>query len=179
MCLTILWSHPPLARLVPLRCQRRMSTLAQVIVVRPLAHAMKISAKIFALSFAFLLGIGVYHLRVLDRAAADSKTRWFVCGIHQSALRDRADQFHQKFSRWPTNVQELVEAHFLPEFSEAYFCPSQVGVGALTRTEYNDSSWVDQNRTGLVAYYGSSPHRFQIEGDKFTVICTFDKTHSQ
>jgi hypothetical protein len=140
---------------------------------------MKILAKIFALAFAFVLGIGVYHLRVLDRAAAESKTCWFVCGIHQSAFRDRAEQYHQKCGRWPTNVQELVEAHFLPEFSELYVCPSQVGVEGLTRTEYDSSSWVEQNQTGLVGYYTSSPYRFHIEDDKFTVICTFDKTHSR
>ena len=140
---------------------------------------MKIWAKIFALCFAFVLGIGVYHLRVLDRAAAEGKTRWFVCGIHQSALRDRAEQYHEKFGRWPTNVQELVEAHFLPEFSEVNFCPSQVGVGALTRTEYDSSSWVGQNQTGLVAHYTFSPYRSHVEGDKFTVTCTFDKTHSR
>jgi hypothetical protein len=140
---------------------------------------MKMLAKIFALSFAFLLGVGAYHLRVLDRGAADSKTCWFVCGIHQSALLDRAEQYHQKFGRWPTNIQELVEAHFLPEFSEVYFCPSQVGVGALTRTEYDNSSWVDQNQAGLVAYYASSPYRFQVESNKFSVVCTFDTKHSR
>jgi len=143
--------------------------------VRPLTHAMKILAKIFALGFAFFLGVGAYHLGVLDRAAADSKTRWFVCGIHQSAIRDRAEQYHQKFGRWPTNVQELVEAHFLPEFSEAYFCPSQVN--APTRTYYDGSAWVDQNQTGLVAYYASSPYRFQVESNKFSVVCTFDTEH--
>jgi hypothetical protein len=133
--------------------------------------------------FTFVIGVGVavgvYELHALDQAADEGKTRWLVCRFHQYALYDRADQFHQKFGRWPTNVQELVEAHFLPEFSEVYFCPSQVGIGALTRTEYDGSSWVDQNQTGLVAYYASSPYRFQVESNKFTVICTFDKTHSR
>jgi hypothetical protein len=91
---------------------------------------MKIWGKIIASGLTFLIGIGVgfsaYHLRVLDRAAADSKVHWLVCGVHQSALRDRAEQYHQKYGRWPTNVQALVEAHFLPEFSEVHFCPSQV-----------------------------------------------------
>jgi hypothetical protein len=142
---------------------------------------MKNWAKIFAFSFTFLLGVGAsvgaYHLRILDRAAADSKTRWLICGIHQDALRDRADQFHQKFGRWPTNVQELVGAHFLPEFSEVHFCPSQVS--APTRTDYEGSAWVDQNQTGIVAYYASSPYLFQVESNKFKVICTFDKSHTQ
>lgn len=149
--------------------------------VKPLAHAMKIWAKIFALVFTFLfgagVGVGIYHLRVLDRAAADSKTRWFVCGIHQSALRDRAELYHQKFGRWPTNIQELVEAHFLPEFSEVHFCPSQVS--APTRTYYEGSAWVDQNQTGLVAYHASSPYRFQVESNKFSVVCIFDAEHSR
>lgn len=142
---------------------------------------MKIGGKIIAFGFTFLLGIGMgigaYHLRILDREAADAKTRWFVCGIHQSALYDRAEQYHQKFGQWPTNVQELVAAHFLPEFSEVHFCPSQVG--APMRTDYDGSSWVDQNQTGLVAYYTSSPYRFQTVSNKFSVICSFDAEHNR
>ena len=136
---------------------------------------MKILATIFALGFAFFLGIGAYHLRVLDRAAADNKTRWFVCGIHQSALRDRAEQYRQKIGSWPTNVQDLVEAHFLPEFSEVHFCPSQVT--APPRTYYDGSAWVDRNQTGLVGCYASSPYRFRIESNKFSVVCIFDTEH--
>ena len=141
----------------------------------------KTYTKLFAVSLAFLIGVGVavgaYHIYRLDQAAAESKTRSFVCGIHQSALYDRAEQYHQKGGRWPTNVQELVEAHFLPEYSEVHVCPSAVGI--LARTDYQDSAFVDENHTGLVAYYALSPYRFQIERDKFTVICTFDKSHTR
>jgi hypothetical protein len=137
-------------------------------------------AKSIAFGFAFLVGVGVglgaYHIHVLAQAFSDGKDRWLVCRFHQDALYERADQFHQKFGHWPTNVQELVEAHFLPEFSEVHFCPSQVG--ALTRTDYEGSAWVDQH-TGLVAYYTSSPYRFQVECNKFTVVCTFDKAHTR
>ena len=142
---------------------------------------MKLWDKIFTFSFTFILGIGfgfgVYHLRVLDLAAANAKTRWLLCSIHQSALRERAEQYHQKFGSWPTNVQELVETHFLPEFSEVHTCPSQVG--ALTRSDYDGSAWVDENQTGLVACYTASPYRFRIEGSNFTVICSFDREHNQ
>ena len=123
------------------------------------------------------MGVGVYHLGVLDRRAVDAKTRWLVCGVHQSALHDRAEQYRQKFGCWPTNVQELVEAHFLPEFSEIYICPSQVSVPL--RTNYEGLTWVDQNQTGLVAYYASSPYRFQVESNKFSVTCIFDTEHSR
>lgn len=146
---------------------------------------MKTLAKITAFGFTFLLGIcagicagiGAYHIYVLDQAAAAAKTRWLVCSIHQAALYERADQFRQKFGRWPTNVGEVVEAHFLPEYSEAHFCPSEVA--ALTRVDYEGSAWVDQNHTGLVAYYTASPYRFQVVDGKFTVICTFDKSHTE
>jgi hypothetical protein len=138
-------------------------------------------AKIIAFGFTFLVGVGfglgAYRLYVLGQAFDEGKTRWFVCRLHQDALYDRADQFHQKYGHWPTNVQELVKAHFLPEYSEVHFCPSQIGT--LTRTDYEGSAWVDQNQTGLVAYYSSSPYRFQVVSNKFTVICTFDKSHTQ
>jgi hypothetical protein len=139
-------------------------------------------AKAIAVGLVFLVGVGVgvggYRIHVLDHAAADAKTRWLVCvQAHQSALRERADQYRQKFGRWPTNVQELVEAHFLPEFSEVHLCPSQLGM--LTRTDYEGSLWVDQNQTGLVAYFTSSPYRFRVGGSNFTVICSFDKEHKQ
>jgi hypothetical protein len=138
--------------------------------------------KIIITSLASLLvgvgvGIGAYHLHFLDQAAANAKTRWLVCGVHQDALYERADQYHQKLGRWPTNVQELVEAHFLPEFSEVHLCPSQAG--AVTRTDYQSSTWVDQNQTGLVASYVSSPYHFQVVSGKFTVVCSFDMRHTR
>ena len=136
---------------------------------------MKILVKLLILLLGVGVGIGACHLRDLDRAAADSKTRWFICGIHQSALRDRAEQYHQKLGRWPTNVQELVEAHFLPEYSEVHFCPSQVS--APTRTDYTGSAWIDQNQTGLVAYYVSTPYHFEVVSNRFSVICSFETEH--
>jgi hypothetical protein len=146
------------------------------------AHPVKTWPKIIAFGCTFvvgtLVGVGAYHLRALDKSTAEAKTRWLVCvQAHQSALRERADGYRQKYRRWPTNVQELVEAHFLPEFSEVHLCPSQVG--GLTRTEYQGSTFVDQNRTGQVAYYASSPYRFRLDGSKFTVICTSDRSHTQ
>ena len=134
------------------------------------------------LILAFLVGVGVgvgaYRLHVFDQASAEAKGRWFVCTrVHEAALQERANLFRQKFTRWPTNVQELVEAHFLPEFSEVHFCPSQVS--ELTRADYHDDDFVDQNHTGFVAYYASSPYRFRIEGSNFTVICSFDKEHTR
>jgi len=142
----------------------------------------KTYSKAIAVSLAFLVGVGVgvgaYRIHVLDRATAESKVRWLVCTkAHQSALYERADLYRQKLGRWPTNVQELVEAHFLTEFSEVHLCPSQVN--GLTKTDYQGSDFVDQNHTGLVAYCTSSPYRFRVEGSKFTVICSFDLEHTQ
>jgi hypothetical protein len=144
-------------------------------------YIVKTWAKTTAFGLALLLGIGVgisaYHVHVLDQAAANSKTRWLICQAHQSALYDHADKFRQKFGRWPTNVQELVENNFLPEYSEIHLCPSQIDT--FPRTDYSGSTWVEQNHTGPVAYYTSTPYRFHIEGDKFSVACTFDITHTQ
>jgi hypothetical protein len=139
-------------------------------------------AKTIAVSLAFLVGVGVgigaYRIHVLDQAAAESKVRWLICTKpHQSALCERAGLYRQKLGRWPTSVQELVEAHFLPEYSEVHLCPSQVA--GSTRADYQGSDFVDQNHAGFVAYYTSSPYRFRVEGSKFTVICDFDKKHTQ
>ncbi len=145
-------------------------------------HPVKTGAKMIAFGCTFLVaigaGVGAYRLRTLDKSTAEAKTRWLVCvQAHQSALRERADGYRQKYGRWPTNVQELVEAHFLPEFSEVHLCPSQVG-GPL-RADYQGSAYVDQNRTGQVACYSSSPYRFRLDGNKFTVICSSEKSHTQ
>jgi len=137
--------------------------------------------KIIAFGFAFLLGVaigvGAYHLCVLNRAMADAKTRWLICGAHQHALYERADQYHTQFGRWPTNVQELVEARLLPEFSEVHLCPSEVG--RLARSEYQDSVWVGENQSGVVASHFSSPYRFQVASGKLAVICGFETEHKR
>jgi len=143
---------------------------------------MQVPAKALAVSLAFLAGVGVgiggYRIHVLDQAAAESKDRWLICTkAHQPALYDRADLYRQKLGRWPTNVQELVEAHFLPEYSEVHLCPSQVN--RLTRTHYEGSGFIDQNHTGCVAYYTSSPYRFLVEGSNFTVVCGFEMGNRQ
>jgi hypothetical protein len=144
-------------------------------------HLMQARAKIVAFGFAFLFGVGagvsVCRFQVLDREMADAKTCWLVCGAHQSALQERAEQYRQKCGRSPTNVQELVEARFLPEFSEVHICPSQVS--ASMRTIYEGSAWVDQNQAGVVAGCAFSPYHFQAVGGKFSVVCGFDKKHTR
>jgi uncharacterized membrane protein YgdD (TMEM256/DUF423 family) len=49
--------------------------------------------KIIITSLASLLvgvgvGIGAYHLHIHDQAAANAKTRWLICGVHQDALTE-------------------------------------------------------------------------------------------
>jgi hypothetical protein len=143
---------------------------------------MKIWTKAVVLSLVFLAGVGAglgaYRIHRLDRATMEAKQRWMICvEVHQTALRDRAESFRQKTGRWPTSVAELVEAHLLPEWSEVHLCPSAVGMQAL-RTSYQGSAFIDENRTGVVAYYTSSPYRFRVEGGKFTVECGYDKAHN-
>lgn len=145
---------------------------------------MKICAKMFILGVVFLAGVGVgvgaYRLHLLDRATVEAKQRWLICvHTHQAALRGRAELFRQKGGHWPASVGDLVEAHFLPEWSEVHFCPSAVGVQALVRTNYEVSAFVDENQTGFVTFYTSSPYRFRIQGDKFTVECAYDREHNR
>jgi hypothetical protein len=144
---------------------------------------MKNFTGIFTLCFVFAAGVGVglgaYHLHEIDQAMVEGKERWFICKIvHQSALLDRAELFWKKTGRWSGSVGELVEAHLLPAWSEIHWCPSEMGVEKLVRTEYNGTSFIEENRTGLVAHYTSSPYRFRVEGDKLIVECVFDKSHN-
>ena len=144
---------------------------------------MKIWTKTVTFNLIFLAGFGVglgaYRIHRLDRATVEAKQRWLICGeVHKTALRERAESFRQKSGRWPASVGELVAAHFLPEWSEVHLCPSVVVMPALVRTSYQGSAFVDENRTGIVAHYTSSPYRFRVEGDKFTVECSYDKEHN-
>lgn len=141
---------------------------------------MKARYRIIAFGFTFLTGVVVgaaaYHLHVVDEAAVGAKVRWLVCGFHQNALYDQADLYRQKFGRWPTNVQELVNARVFPEFSEAHFCPSQLD---MFWTNYPSGSLIETNLPGIVASCGYSPYSFRVVTGKFTVICGIDKEHTR
>lgn len=145
---------------------------------------MKKRSKAIVFSLIFLAGIGVgvgaYRLCLLDHEFGDGKDRWLICVIaHKGALRERAELFHGKTGRWPTSVKELVEAHFLPEWSEVHICPSEVGMKAFPRTEYSGSKFVDENKIGIFAHYTSSPYRFRVLRGDFIVDCDYDKKHNR
>jgi hypothetical protein len=145
---------------------------------------MKIRIKVIAFSLTFLIGVGAgvagYRVHLLDRAYAEAKTHWMICTMaHQDALLERAKSYHEKAGRWPTNVQELVEARLLPEWSEVHFCPAAAGGSALARDGYEGSAFVDDNETGRVAHFSSSPYRFVLQSGKFAVRCDYEKRHNR
>jgi hypothetical protein len=145
---------------------------------------MKSRTKVIAFSLTFLIGVGVgvagYRVHLLDRAYAKAKTDWMICTMaHQDALVKRATAYHEKLGRWPTNIQELVEAGLLPEWSEAHFCPAAAGKSALVRNGYEGSAFVDDNETGIVTHFSSSPYRFVVQNGKFAVRCDYEKRHNR
>jgi hypothetical protein len=126
------------------------------------------------------VGVCACLIHSLDRASVDAKQRWFICvQAHQPGLRERAESYRQKVGHWPTSIGELVEARFLPEWSQVHLCPSAVGMQAMVRTSYQGSAFIDENRTGVVAHYTASPYRFRVAGDKFTVQCGYDAEHNK
>jgi hypothetical protein len=102
-------------------------------------HTMKKLGGAIALCFALLAGVVIgssISYLYFDRAAREEKANDIageaseareICRFHHAALYERASLYRQQFGHWPTNVQELVEAHFLPEYSQVHLCPSQVG----------------------------------------------------
>ena len=151
---------------------------------------MKKLGQVIALSFAFVAGLvagGSGCYLYFDRAANAEKAEAAadmadesrgICGFHHAALYQRAGLYRQKFGRWPTNVQELVEAHFLPEYSQVHLCPSQIGERGLITSYDQKWTFVEKNQKGAVGYYASSPYRFGFESTNFTVICTLDRSHN-
>jgi hypothetical protein len=145
---------------------------------------MKTRNKVIAFCLTFLVGIGVgvagYRVHLLSVAGAEAKTDWMLCTMaHKGAIEERAKSYHEKAGRWPTNVQEMVEARLLPEWSEVHFCPAAAGKSALSRDGYEGSAFVDDNETALVARFSCSPYRFVIQNDKFAVLCNFEKRHNR
>ena len=141
---------------------------------------MNVLLKVLGIAAVFLIGIatgvGIYHIQRLDREYTAAKTRWMTCTMaHQTALHGRAKLYRKKMGRWPTDVKELVETNFLPEFSEVHFCPSQFP--GASRTYYENDTFVDQTREGVVSHYTASPYRFRVEGDVLKVVCGFDNQH--
>jgi hypothetical protein len=156
---------------------------------------MKSLAIAVGLSLAFIAGViagtsasYLYfdHLAKMERVeeAADmAREAQYVCvEFHQAALYQQAGLYRQQFGHWPTNVQVLVEAHLLPAISQVHMCPSEIRIAGgyenLSGT-VGDFSFVDRKQPRSMADYTHSPYRFQIEGTNFTVICTFDKSHTR
>jgi hypothetical protein len=153
---------------------------------------MKILGKAIVLSFAFIAGVvvgGSACYLYFDRAENAEKAEEvrqqadvcrFMCRLNKAAVYQRASLYRQEFGHWPTNVQDLVEAHFLSEYSQVHLCPSQIGGYGFGKTIYNQkSTFVEKNQKGAVGYYASSPYRFGFDGTNFTVRCTFDVSHNE
>jgi hypothetical protein len=152
---------------------------------------MKILARVLALSFAFVAGIVAggsacyLHFQRAEEAeraqeAADqaNQEQW-VCHLHQVALYRRANLYHDKFGRWPTNVQELVETHFLPEYSQVYLCSLQIPASGLITSYDQKDTFIEQTQHCTLGYYRLSAYRFYSDGTNFGVICTVDASHNR
>jgi hypothetical protein len=144
---------------------------------------MKTTAIIFG-----LLVVVLFDGCAASRTGQANENRFVCVAFHQAALYQRAGLYHQKFGRWPTNVQDLVEAHLLPEFSAVHICPSEREAEILgngTGVTVGDLSFVESNHLGSTAAYydhigrySHSPYRFSFDGTNFVVICTKDHSHT-
>jgi hypothetical protein len=151
---------------------------------------MKKPGQVILIGFAFVAGMvaggsGCYiyfdreeNAEKAEPAVVLTAEQYAVCRSHQGALYQRAGLYRQKFGRWPTNVQELVEAHYLPEYSQVHLCPSQIAEIGLITSYDPDSTFIEKNHRLPVGYYASSPYRFGFDGTNFTVICTADNSHN-
>jgi hypothetical protein len=152
---------------------------------------MKVLARVLALSLAFAAGIvagGSACYLYFERAteaekAEDAQGRaneaLGICQTHQAALYQRAGFYRQKFGRWPTNVQELVEAHFLPEYSQVHLCYLQIPPGGVILSYDQKGTFIEQTQHCTLGYYVLSPYRFGFDGTNFTVRCTLDASHNR
>jgi hypothetical protein len=152
---------------------------------------MKILARVLVLSLTFAAGIVaggsacyLYFQRAVEadrseEAEGRANESRAVCGFHQTALYQRASLFHQKFGRWPTNVQELVVAHFLPEYSQVHLCSLQIPASGLITSSDQKGTFIEQTQHCTLGYYVLSPYRFGFDGTNFTVSCTLDVSHNK
>ena len=152
---------------------------------------MKILARVIALSFAFaagiVAGVSACYLHFQRAVEADrteeaegrANEARAVCGFHQAALYQRARLYHEKFGRWPTNVQALVETHFLPEYSQVHLCSLQIPASGLITSYDQKGTFIEQAQHCTLGYYVLSPYRFGFDGTNFTVSCTLDASHNK
>ena len=152
---------------------------------------MKILARVFAVSLAFAAGIVaggsacyLYFQRAVEAERAEvaegrANEARAICGFHRAALHQRAKLYHEKFGHWPTNVQDLVETHFLPEFSQVHLCSSQIPACGLITSYDQVGTFVEQTQHCILGYYVLSPYRFGFDGTNFTVSCTLDASHNK
>jgi len=152
---------------------------------------MKFPTRALALSLIFAAGIvvggSVCYLyfewaEAMDRAE-DAQGRaneaLFICQTHRAALYQRAKLYHDKFGHWPTNVQALVETHYLPEYSQVHLCSLQIPPSGMIRSYDQKGTFIDQTQHCTLGYYVLSPYRFGFDGTNFTVSCSLDGSHNR
>jgi hypothetical protein len=64
-------------------------------------------------------------------------------------------------------------------WSEAHFCPAADRGSALARNENQGLAFVEDNETGIVAHFRSSPYSFVLQNGKFGVRCDYEKRHNR
>jgi hypothetical protein len=152
---------------------------------------MKILARVLALSLAFAAGIvagsSACYL-YFERANEAERSEYAhgranealdICQTHQAALYQRARLYRERFGHWPTNVQALVETHYLPEYSQVHLCYLQIPPGGLILSYDQKGTFIEQTQHCTLGYYVLSPYRFGFDGTNFTVSCTLDVSHNQ
>jgi hypothetical protein len=152
---------------------------------------MKIAAKVLAVILPFGAGIVtggsacyLYLQRAVEAeraeaAAAQDNEERHVCELHHAALYQRAALYHEKFGYWPTNVQALVETHYLPEFSQVHLCSLQIPASGLIRSYDQNWSFIEQTQHCTLGYYVLSPYQFGFDGTNFLTSCALDASHNQ
>ncbi len=132
---------------------------------------------IFGIGFLSGLIIASLASSVLkkSKAAVEAEKDWLVCThVNMRIIADAVTTYVQTNStRDSMDLETLVRAKLLPEWSEIYICPAQYGITPL-RSNYDDSFRSNVfSSSPIAANYRNCPYYIEALSNSFRVRCLY------
>lgn len=135
--------------------------------------------RVISASIGFLAGLIVacsaFIVCQKDKALVEAKTSWFVCTrVNMDVISDAVANY-VRTNPMPDSMdlETLVRARQLPEWSDIYICPAQYGI-APVRTNYDDSFRSNLFKPSPVAAsYSNCSYYIETLSNSFRVRCRF------
>jgi hypothetical protein len=130
-------------------------------------------------SIGFLVGLGVawsaFSVLKKNDASVEAEKSWLVCTrVNMSIISDAVATYVRSNTRpGSIDLETLVRAKLVPEWSEIYICPAQYGI-APVRSAYDESFRSNIFKPSpIAANYANCSYSIETLSESFRVRCRY------